>query len=147
MSENLPLYTIQTTDDPAPQERDLLAGPLLAYNTALLGPPTIHPIAVLIRNEDDGRLLGGLWGRTSFRWLFVELLFIPDLLRGRGLGTQLLGRAEQEAKARGCLGAWLDTFNPDARWFYQSQGYKLFGAIADYPPGNERSFLSKRFPE
>lgn len=134
------------TDEPAPHERDMLAAPLLAYNETLLGPPRIHPVAVLVRTQDDARVLGGLWGRTSSRWLFVELLFIPDPLRSQGLGTQLLERAEKEAKARGCFGAWLDTFSPDACRFYQQRGYQLFGEISDYPPGNARSFLSKRFP-
>ena len=144
MSSALPSYTIQTTDEPAPQERDTLAAPLLAYNEALLGPPNIHPVAVLVRSQDDGRVLGGLWGRTSFQWLFVELLFIPDLLRSGGLGTQLLARAEGEAKARGCLGSWLETFSQEACRFYERRGYQVFGAIPDYPPGNTRSFLSKR---
>lgn len=67
MSSALPPYTIETTDKPAPHERDMLAAPLLAYNEALLGSPTIHPVAVLMRIQDDGRVLGGLWGRTSFR--------------------------------------------------------------------------------
>lgn len=144
MSSALPPYTIQTTDEPAPQESDMLAAPLLAYNEALLGPPNIHPVAVLIRRQDDGRVLGGLWGRTSSRWLFVELLFIPDLLRSRSLGTQLLARAEEEAKARGCHGAWLDTFSQEACRFYERRGYQVFGAIPDYPPENTRSLLSKR---
>ena len=86
-------------------------------------------------------------GRTSFQWLFVELLFIPEALRNQGIGTQLLRTAEDEAKARGCLGAWLDTFSPDACRFYVQHGYKVFGAIADYPPGNTRSFLSKQFSD
>lgn len=146
MAVTSPPYRIELTDEPPPRERDMLSAPLLAYNETLLGPPNIHPVAVLIRSQDDARLLGGLWGRTSFRWLFVELLFIPEALRGQGIGTQLLKAAENEAHARGCLGAWLDTFSPDACHFYVQQGYKVFGAIADYPPGNTRSFLSKRFP-
>jgi len=141
-----PPYRIELTDELPSQERDILAVSLLAYNEALLGPPGIHPVAVLIRAQDDARLLGGLWGRASFQWLFVELLFIPEALRGQGIGTQLLRTAEDEAKARGCLGAWLDTFSPDACRFYMQQGYTAFGAIANYPPGNTRSFLSKQFP-
>jgi len=139
-------YRIELTDEPPSQDRDMLAVSLLAYNEALLGPPGIHAVAVLIRSQDDARLLGGLWGRTSFKWLFVELLFIPGALRGQGIGTQLLRTAEAEAKARGCLGAWLDTFSSAACRFYVRQGYEVFGAIADYPPGNTRSFLSKQFP-
>jgi len=139
-------HRIELTDEPPSQERDMLAVPLLAYNEALLGPSGIRPVAVLIRSQDDARLLGGLWGRTSFQRLFVELLFIPEALRGQGIGTRLLRAAEDEAKARGCLGAWLETFSPDACRFYVQQGYEVFGVIADYPPGNTRSFLSKQFP-
>ena len=138
-------HRIELTNEPPSQERDMLAAPLLAYNEALLGPSGIRPVAVLIRSQDDARLLGGLWGRTSFRWLFVELLFIPDALRGQGIGAQLLRTAEDEAKARGCIGAWLETFSQDACCFYVQQGYEVFGAIADYPPGNTRSFLSRQF--
>ncbi len=96
-----PPYRIELTDELPSQERDMLAVSLLAYNEARLGPPGIHPVGVLIRSQDDARLLGGLWGRTSFKWLFVELLFIPEALRGQGIGTQLLRTAEDEAKVRG----------------------------------------------
>ena len=89
--------------------------------------------------------MGGLWGRTSFEWLFVELLFVPENLRGQGLGAKLLEMAETEAQNRKCLGAWLDTLSTDACRFYQRQGYRLFGVIEDIPPGNTRSYLSKRF--
>ncbi len=146
MAATSPSYRIELTDEPPSQERDMLAVPLLVYNEVLLGPSCIRPVAVLIRSQENARLLGGLWGRTSFRWLFIELLFIPEALRGQGIGTQLLKIAEDEAVARECLGAWLDTFSPDACCFYAQQGYEVFGTIADYPPGNTRSFLSKRFP-
>jgi GNAT superfamily N-acetyltransferase len=38
-------------------------------------------------------------------WLFVELLFVPESLRGKGIGAELLARAENEAIARGCHSA------------------------------------------
>lgn len=143
---SLPMaYEIHITDAPDPKDRDALARPLLAYNEALLGSPEIHPIAVLVRSQDHARVIGGLWGRTSFQWLFVEFLFVPEALRGQKLGTRLLAEAEREARARGCLGSWLETFSADACRFYERRGYLLFGAIADYPPGHARSFLSKRF--
>ncbi len=138
-------YEVHITDAPDPKDRDALAQPLLAYNEALLGSSKIHPVAVLVRSLDHARVIGGLWGRTSFQWLFVEFLFLPEALRGQKLGTRLLAEAEREARARGCLGSWLETFSADACRFYERRGYLLFGAIADYPPGHARSFLSKRF--
>lgn len=145
MTHELPRYAIELTDKPDPCVREAIAHPLLAYNEALLGSPNIRPLAVILRSSGDGKTLGGLWGRASFKWLFIELLFVPDLLRGQHLGTKLLKMAEAEAKERGCLGAWLDTFSSGARHFYEKQDYRLFGEINDYSPGNRRSFLFKRF--
>ncbi len=133
----------EITDNPDPSSRAEIADPLLAYNVAFLGSPDIRPLAILLRSDDGSKVVGGLWGRTSFQWLFVELLFIPDALRSQGLGTQILESAETEAKRRGCRGAWLDTFNAAAARFYEKQGYRPFGLITDYPPGAARHFLQK----
>jgi hypothetical protein len=52
-------------------------------------------------------------------------------------------RAEQEAVARGCHSAWLDTFEFQARGFYERIGYVCFGNLADYPVGFSRFFMRK----
>ena len=88
-------------------------------------------------------MVGGLWGRTAYEWLFVELLFVPESLRGRGVGAELMLRAEAEAIARGCHGAWLDTFAFQARRFYERLGYSCFGELNDYPVGSALYFMKK----
>ncbi|MDO8974952.1 N-acetyltransferase [Reyranella sp.] len=137
-------FEIALTDAPPADMRDELGKGLRAFNTALLGPIDGAPLAITIRSR-DGTLLGGLYGRTGFRRMFVELLFIPESLRGRGLGSKLLQQAEAEAKRRNCIGAWLETFSAEARRVYERNGYRVFGEIPDYPPGNTRYFLSKDF--
>lgn len=98
----------------------------------------------MIAVEDSkGTVVGGLWGRTAFEWLFVELLLVPESLRGRGLGTALMQRAESGAIARGCHSAWLDTFEFQARGFYERRGYECFGELQHYPPGFARYFMRK----
>ncbi len=136
---------IELTDTPDPMAREAALRSLLAYNEALLGPADARPLALLLRSPDGQAVTGGLWGRTAFQWLFVELLFVPENLRGRHVGAALLQAAEAEARERGCIGAWLDTFNPSAREFYRQQGYETFGEIGEYPPGHGRYFLHKRF--
>jgi len=54
-------------------------------------------------------------------------------------------RAEAEARARGCIGIWLNTFSFQARGFYEKLGFTLIGQIDDYPVGHQRFFLQKRF--
>src|SRR5690606_29744338 len=99
---------------------------------------------VVTLTDPEGKVIGGLWGRTAYSWLFVELLFVPEHLRGRGLGKTLLQQAEQEASKRGCRNAWLDTYEFQARGFYEHLGYRCFGELPDYPPGFSRYFLTKR---
>jgi len=79
--------SFEITDTPDPSARAAIADPLLAYNVALLGSPAIHPLAILLHSEDGSTVIGGLWGRTSFQWLFIELLFVPESLRPQGMGT------------------------------------------------------------
>ena len=49
----------------------------------------------------------------------------------------------REARARGAVGVWLDTFSFQHRPFYEARGYELFGEIADHPRGERRYFLKK----
>lgn len=123
--------------------RKIASDGIVAFNADLLGPPHVRHLTISARRGPD--IVAGLIGRTSFGWLFVELLFVTEALRGQGFGDRLLAMAEEEAKTRGALGAWLDTFSPEACKFYEKRGYRVFGEIADYPPGASRSFLAKSF--
>jgi GNAT superfamily N-acetyltransferase len=140
-----PDIELALSDAPNEALRELLGDGVSAFNVAALGPSERRPLLIALRARADGKLLGGLHGRTGFRRLFVELLFVPAELRGQGLGSRLLQLAEAEARARGCVGAWIETFSADARRVYERNGYRVFGEIADYPPGNTRYFLSKDF--
>jgi ribosomal protein S18 acetylase RimI-like enzyme len=75
-------------------------------------------------------------------WLVVDGLWVDDGLRHRGIGTELMKRAEDHALARGCRSAWLKTFQ--ARGFYEAVGYELFSALENYPAGQNCYFLKKR---
>lgn len=129
------------TDTPDPRARDVIATGLGGFNTSRAGPGEWRRLSVLI--QDGEAVRGGLWGVTSYGWLFTELLFVPEDLRGRGVGAEILERAEAEARARGCTGAWLDTFDFQARGFYERLGYRVFGQIDDHPPGGARFFMKK----
>ena len=134
--------SIHLSDEAQPKVRDAILGPLVAYNTERTGTNDYRPL-VLTVGDGDGHVVGGLWGRTAFGWLFVELIFVPQELRGQGIGAELMARAEGEAIARGCRSAWLDTFEFQARGFYERLGYRCFGKLNDYPPGFVRYFMKK----
>jgi GNAT superfamily N-acetyltransferase len=131
--------------EPLPETRAAIVEGLIAFNQqqteGRYGPPRY--IALGLRDPESGKSVGGLTARISYSRMFVELIFVPEHLRGRGLGADLIGRAEDVARQAGCTGVWLDTFSFQAPGFYEKLGYTEFGTLADYPPGFTRHYLHK----
>ena len=134
---------IEVTTVPSASDREVILGGLHAFMLAETGS-TPTPLAVLVRDE-AGKVVGGLTGRLSAAWLYVELFWLPEALRGTGLGTRVMMAAEAEAVQRGCIGAHLDTYDYQAPGFYRRLGYEVFGSIEDHPPGHTRFWMRKRF--
>ena len=95
-------------------------------------------------NNTNKQPVGGLAGWTTFDWFFVVGLFVPEPLRGRGIGRELIRRAEDYARQQGQTGIYLDTFDFQARGFYEKLGFSIFGTLEDHPVGGRRYFLQKR---
>jgi GNAT superfamily N-acetyltransferase len=133
------------TDSPDTAAREPILRALIAYSEGQSRPMEARPVAALLKDPGTGAVIGGLWGRTAWGWLHMDTLYVPEALRRAGIGARLVAMAEEEAKRRGCLGAWLDTFSFQARGFYESIGYRVFGTIEDQPPGHARHFLQKPF--
>ena len=136
-------WTITLETDPDPSLRAQILEPLAAHNESAAGPGGWGPLVVTVRNE-AGAVVGGLWGRTGYGFLFVELLALGPA-RKQGLGRKVMALAEGEARRRGLLSMWLDTWTFQAPGFYPKLGFQEFGRIAGYPPGHDRVFFVKRF--
>lgn len=136
---------LSLSSDPDHAARGAIFDELIAHNVGRAGPHGRTPLAVLMEHADTGEVIGGRWGRTSWRWLTIETLFVPEAHRGAGLGSEIVGLAEREAVRRGCVDAWVDTHSFQAPGFYERMGYRRLGEIEDYPPGHARVFVLKRF--
>lgn len=135
-------YTLTITDVADENIRQAILAPLRAYNDSQAGPSQGRPLVIQVK-DPMGATLGGLWGYTGYGWLFTQLLVVPESLRGQGVGTQLMQLAETEAITRGCHSAWLDTFEFQARGFYERLGYSCFAELPNYPVGFSRFFMKK----
>jgi GNAT superfamily N-acetyltransferase len=133
---------LELSTAPSDEEMAAVLSALSAFNTEDVGPSQRQHIAVLIRDE-EGKVAGGLVGYTAWGWLFTQNLVVPETHRGQGVAGKMLAMAEAEALARGCHGAWIDTFNPVALKAYQRQGYAIFGELPEFPKGRTRTFLKK----
>ncbi|UYN99145.1 MAG: GNAT family N-acetyltransferase [Devosia sp.] len=130
------------TEHPEAADLDRLSQHLGDFNAADAGPSNRRALAVFVRNSAS-QMVAGLSGYTAWGWLYVQWLWVGENQRGLGLAAQMLAAAETEARARGCHGAYIDTFNPTALKVYQRAGYGVFGQLRDFPMGRTRSFLSK----
>lgn len=121
---------------------DLLHNGLVAANMPFLGAYDERGLTVLARR--DGIVQGGLTAVTARGFLRVDMLYVIDEARSRGLGSRLLHRAEEEAARRGCHSAWLDTYDFQARPFYERHGFRVFGTLTGFADGHERYYMVKR---
>jgi GNAT superfamily N-acetyltransferase len=143
VSEPLHAYRIVHAPAATPDERAAVLAGLQAFNRHFVPDPDFKPIVFLLRHAAN-RIAGGLVGETGWKWLHIHWLWVDESARGRGFGHQLMAAAEREAAIRGCVASWLDTFEFQARGFYEKAGYTLFGTLENYPPGFRRYFLSKQ---
>ena len=135
---------ITLTDAPTPEMRKAIVEPLVEFNHRRIGKPeTYRPLAILLSPPESDEILGGLYGVTAFSYLHVDLLFVPESMRGLGIGRKLMTQAEAEAVRRGCHAVSLNTFSFQARGFYERLGYSVFGTLDDCPPGHRRFYLTK----
>lgn len=94
---------VELVKEPTAEDRAAIAAPLIAFNQASGPPPQSVPLVVLLK-DDGGQPVGGLWGKTVYDWLYVELLAVPESARGKGAGAALMELAERIAVERGCVG-------------------------------------------
>ena len=135
-------HTLTLTADIQESDRSAIVAQVIDYNNSQAGLGNGRALFVLLRDENN-EVTGGLLGATGRGWLFVDHLVVPASLRGMGVGTEMMKAAEVEAITRGCDDAWLNTFEFQARGFYEKLGYTCFGELPNYPAGFSRFFMKK----
>jgi GNAT superfamily N-acetyltransferase len=149
------VFSIETTSDTT--RRELIEQRLRHANDqrssvmrTLRGTPAdekrpVDAYAYALDGNGDGELVGGLVGHSWGHWLHIELLWVRDDQRGAGLGTQLIGEAEESARREhDCGHARVATWDFQARGFYEKCGYTVVGVVPDYPPGCIDYILTKQ---
>ena len=126
------------------QDAEAAAGAALyRHNVEETGIADRAPIGARLTDPATGEVLGGLWGRTELGLLFLSVFVLPEAIRGRSLGGQLLSAVEKEAKRRGCKRAVVETSTFQAPGFYERHGYEEFGRVEFGIPGHARVWLHK----
>lgn len=133
--------TITIEPDPSESVRAAVLEGLREFNR-LHAPPRAFE-ALVLGARYQGQIIGGLVGEIGWEWLHVDRLWVAEPYRRMGIGLQLLRAAESEACRRGARHVYLETFEFQARSFYERQGYVVFGVHEDFPPGHTRYHLRR----
>lgn len=95
---------------PSEKEIQWIRESLYKFNEQIVGEDGHSPLNLMERDE-HGAVIGGLLGGTYWGWLYIDILWVREDHRNRGIGTKLLQEAEREALRRNCHHAHVDTMS------------------------------------
>ena len=110
---------VAAEEAPPPSETRVIEQGLIDHAIACGIEPRNHRTLAVMLRDGERRVVGGLAGTTVWGWLQVTMLWVDEAARGQGHGAALMRAAEAEAVRRGCHHARLDTFDFQAREFYE----------------------------
>jgi GNAT superfamily N-acetyltransferase len=135
-------YTVAIDAEPKQGDIGAVVKGLTEYNASKSNGDMPNYLLISVRDE-EGTMVGGLFGATYLGWLQIQAVWMPDELRGLGYGKALLHEAEQEGLRRNCPRVFLETLSFQALPFYEKCGYTVFSRLDDFPPGGARYALTK----
>ena len=128
--------------NPSKHDIDLVRDALGQFNNNCVGADGHTPLN-LVEYDENGNVIAGILGGTYWGWMYVDILWVHENHRRKGIGTRLLSEAEKEAARRSCHHVHLDTMSWQAPEFYQKHGYEIIGILPDIPRGNQKYLLMK----
>lgn len=129
--------------EPTPGEVQYLEDRLYEFNSTATGITGGEWLAIFVRDEAN-RIVAGICGNTCGGCLEIRQFWVEEARRKQGLGTRLLGAAQQEALRRGCRQILLMTFSLQAPAFYAKHGFEVVAVVDDHPRGHTKMLLHKR---
>ena len=134
--------TLQLDEHPSADELRQIVDGVRGFNRTLVGHEPPRAVACFLRDENRqivGGAHGDLWGSS----VHIAGMWVAESQRGKGYGSALLMAVENYAAERGYGLAYLETTSFQARPFYESLGYRVFGELPGIAEGCTLFFLQK----
>ena len=128
--------------NPNEKETGFVREALNKFNNDIVGEDGHTPLNIT-EYDDDGNIIGGILGGTYWGWMYIDILWVREDCRKKGIGSKLLAEAEKEAIKRSCHHVHVDTMSWQAPDFYKKHGYEIMGILPDIPKGNQKYLLFK----
>ena len=97
-----------------------------------------------ITDAEGNIIAGSLLGIDRWKCGDLDILWVDERYRRRGLGSLLIRNAERVFREKGCYVSALGTFSFQARPLYEKHGYTVWGTVENWPRGYANYSLYKR---
>ena len=132
------------------EDADFIEEKLDAINHSFVPPENgaeDEDIVFKIADDEGNTIAGCILIIDSWKIAELDIIWVNEKYRRKGLGSALIRAAEKAARERGCYVMILGTFDFQARPLYEKHGYSLCGTIRDFPKGHENYTLIKRLDQ
>ena len=146
---------LNITNDVTSADLEQLRKNLISYNVPHFEPVDEKPLGIFYDDDAGVRRAGdkvghprsarraGLTGKLVGNWLLIDLLWVEDSLRGKGVGSSLLQAAEDAARDYGAKRVFLNTFRFQAPDFYLKHGYHEVFRLDEFPYTGTKYYFTK----
>jgi ribosomal protein S18 acetylase RimI-like enzyme len=135
-------YTIKFTTTPSQEEIAELCKGLETHAKQTIGKTSFEPFGFLVHDAQQN-LIGGCTGVFMYGLLHIKLLWIDDSIRNKGLGTELMSKAESYAREHNCRSILVETFDWQGKDFYEKLGYEVAFSYDGFDDGYQFYFFRK----
>lgn len=92
--------------------------------------------------DENKNFKGGINYHTDFYgWINIYMTWVSPELRGMGYGSRLIDALKNFAKEKGYTGIRTETWEFQAKGFYEKNGFVLYGELDDHPKGIKEYYL------
>lgn len=139
---------IELTENPHTSDMDVVKEGMRRYEISrlpdLADETEDQHIAAFARDE-AGSVCGGILANVYWNGLEIDVLWVGEDFRHENIASRLVCAVEAFARGKGAVVAFLKTV--DAKKFYESLGYTVFGELEDRPIGTVLYHLKKRLDQ
>lgn len=132
---------ISIIEDPTDEETSSIEKGVLDYG--LTQVEGIAPTKWAFHAVEDGQLLGGATGRIHFTQFYLDLVWVKEEFRSKGVGTVILASIVDFARENKCKRILLNTMNVNAVRLYEKLGYKILSVIEGYVDGFDLYYMAQ----
>ncbi|MES1217315.1 MAG: GNAT family N-acetyltransferase [Bacteroidota bacterium] len=119
-------------------EANLLEGELRTDEKDLLQLMETPGATFLKYENEDGIIEGTVLLKMVDKRIYLGMLSVSPLLQAKGIGKELMAKAEVYAKENGCHSIFMRVISvrDELIAWYERKGYRKTGEIEAFPPGN-----------